>query len=229
MIELYYAVSSASSIRPPGIRMHRSTAMMRSPYFSHFSSPLGPLTTGTRWFQANMTSSCPHNHCDPPPHLPHELPSHWLSFTQRMTAAFRHDAPCIPWHWCWPLLAMNMLFEVFLNSTISTTDVRKKTIGWPMSYMRPVVSIVSLMFSFLLSLLSSTHVSYRQSYDPGTIFGLGVYMPSASASFTGFPSPRIPTWPHGSNTVTNMSSVMGGTAMIFIAIAAIFYLWWRHS
>jgi hypothetical protein len=45
-----------------------------------------------------------------------------------------------------------------------TTHSRTKTIGTPINRMPPVVSIVSLMFSFLPSLPSLTHVSYNRQY-----------------------------------------------------------------
>jgi hypothetical protein len=66
----------------------------------------------------------------------------------------------------WAILDVTVCLKSFFNSTVSTvitTHSRTKTIGMLMSHMPLVVSIVSLMFSFLPSLPSPTRVSYRQS------------------------------------------------------------------
>ena len=90
-----------------------------------------------------------------------------------------------------------------------------------------VVSIVSLMFSFLLSLPSppTFHID-KPEYGPGAIFGAsGVYTSSASTSAT-----ASSTSSHsGGHAGPIAGGVIGGIALILIAVAAIFYLRRRRS
>jgi hypothetical protein len=62
-------------------------------------------------------------------------------------------------------------------------------------------------------------------YGPGAIFAAsGVYTSSASASSTGSPSPTPPPKGSSSNAGAIAGGVVGGLAVVSIAIAAIFYL-----
>ena len=89
-----------------------------------------------------------------------------------------------------------------------------------------VVSIVSLMFSFLLSrrccLPPTFHID-NPEYGPGAVFGAsGVY--TSSTSSTGSPTPTASPKDSSSSTGPIVGGVVGSIAVVSIAVVAIFYL-----
>jgi hypothetical protein len=109
------------------------------------------------------------------------------------------------------------------------THSRTKTFGTPMNRMPLVVSISSLVFSFLpcYRLLTMFHIDIPE-YGSGTIIGASSrYTSSASASSTGSPSTAPPK---GSSSNAGLDAgaiaggIVGGIAFVSLAVAAIFYL-----